>query len=255
MLIDTHAHLNLTPFDGDRESVVRRAKEAGVEMIVDVGTDLETSRKAIQNSQLIEGVCAAVGIHPHDSVKAGKKDLDKIEKWLDDPEVIAVGEIGLDYHYDFSPPEIQQELFSKQLLMAQEKGFPVIIHMREAMQDGLETIDRSGKAPWKGVFHCYGGTVEEVHTVIERGFFVSFTGVVTFPNFKNIEKIRAVPLERLLLETDAPYMAPVPHRGKRNEPGFLIHTASALAAIYGIDYETLAEVTTANARRLFGLEN
>ncbi len=255
MLIDTHAHLNLSSFDDDREEVVHRARDAGVEIILDVGTDLETSRKAVQNCQQIEGVHAAAGIHPHDSVKAGMQDLDEIEKWLDNPKVVALGEIGLDYHYDFSPPEIQRDLFSRQLRLAQRKDIAVIIHMRESMEDGLVTIDRSGKSPWKGVFHCYGGTVEEVDLVLERGFYISFTGVVTFRNFKDIDKIRAVPLHKLLLETDAPYMAPVPHRGKRNEPGFLVDTARVLADIYGVDYETFTEATTANARMLFGLEN
>ncbi len=255
MLIDTHAHLNLKSFDGDREEVVRRAKNAGVERIVDVGTDMETSRKVIQNSRQIDSVYAAVGIHPHDSVKAGEKDIAEIEKWLDDPKVVALGEIGLDYHYQYSPDEIQQEMFSMQLRLAQEKKMPVIVHMREAMQNGLKTIDRCGKAPWRGVFHCFGGTVEDVHNVVERGFFISFTGVVTFHNFKDIETVRAVPLDRLLLETDAPYMTPVPYRGRRNEPGFLVHTAKVLADIYEIDFEKLAEITTANARMLFGLEN
>ena len=255
MLIDTHTHLNSQPFDDDREEVVQRAKEADVQVILDVGTDLETSRKAVEYSEKIDGLCAAVGIHPHDAAKAGKQDLTEIKKLLDYPKVVGLGEIGLDYHYHFSPAEIQQEIFSKQLCMAQEKDKPVIIHIREAMQDGLEILNRSGKPPWKGVFHCYGGTVEDIPSVLARGFFISFTGVVTFHNFKNVEKIRAVPLDRLLLETDAPYMTPVPHRGKRNEPCFLIHTAKILADLYDIDYEELARITTSNARMLFGLEN
>lgn len=255
MLIDTHTHLNLKSFDNDRLEVVQRAREADVEIVLDVGTDLKTSRKAVQNSQQIKGVYAAVGIHPHDSAKVGKQDIAEIRKLLDHPKVVGLGEIGLDYHYQFSPADIQQEMFSMQLRLAQEKNMPVIVHMREAMQNGLKIIDRSGKAPWKGVFHCYGGTVEDVQSIIERGFYISFTGVVTFHNFRDIEKVRAVPLDRLLLETDTPYMTPVPHRGKRNEPGFLIHTARVLADIYKIEYEELAEVTTSNARMLFGLEN
>lgn len=255
MLVDTHAHLNLTVFSGDRKEVVQRAKKVGVGIILDVGTDLKTSQKAIQNSQEMDGVYAAAGIHPHDSAKVERQDIAEIRKLLDHPKVIGLGEIGLDYHYRFSPAEIQQEMFSIQLRLAQEKKMPVIIHMREAMQNGLKIIDRCGKAPWRGVFHCFGGTVEDVHNVVERGFFVSFTGVATFHNFKDVEKVRAVPLDRLLLETDAPYMTPVPHRGKRNEPAFLVHTANVLADIYGIDFENLAEITTANARMLFGLEN
>ena len=186
MLIDTHAHLNLNTFDGDSTAVVRRAKEAGVEMILDVGTDLESSRKAVQNSQQIDPVYAAVGIHPHDSSRMGSKDLVAIEQMLNYPKVAALGEIGLDYHYDFSPVKIQKEVFSKQLQLAQEKNIPVIIHMREAMQDGLEIIDRSGHAPWKGVFHCYGGALEDIPIILDKGFFISFTGVVTFRNFRGI---------------------------------------------------------------------
>ncbi len=255
MLIDTHAHLNSQPFDGDREEVIQRAKEADVQVILDVGTDLETSRKAVGYSEKIDGLYAAVGIHPHDAAKAGKQDLNEITRLLDHPKVVGLGEIGLDYHYHFSPAEIQQEIFSKQLRLAQEKNKPVIIHIREAMQDGLVIIDHSGKSPWKGVFHCYGGTVEDIPLVLKKGFFISFTGVVTFHNFKNVEKIRAVPLDRLLLETDAPFMTPVPYRGKRNEPCFLIHTAKTLADLYGIDYEELTKITSSNARMLFGLEN
>lgn len=256
VFVDTHAHLNLDLFDSDRDEVVQRAREAGVEMILDVGTDLKSSRRAVEDCERHDGVYAVVGIHPHDASRMkGKGDLSEIEKLLDHPKVVGVGEIGLDYHYDFSPREIQQEVFARQLRLAKGRGLPVVVHVRKAMQDGLKILGESGDPPWEGVFHCFGGTVEDVPKVLEMGFFISFTGVVTFRNFRNFDKIRGVPLERLLLETDAPYMAPVPHRGRRNEPCFLVHTARLLAEVYGVGEERLAEVTTANARILFDLRN
>jgi len=253
--VDTHSHLNLDRFDNDRDAVIQRAAEAGVDMILDVGNDLETSRRAVKNSEKYDDVYATVGIHPHDASSMKEIDLSEIEKFLDHPKVVAVGEIGLDYHYDFSPREIQKKIFAQQLQLARERDLPVVVHMRKAMQDGLKVLDESGDPPWKGVFHCFGGTVYDVPRVLERGFHISFTGVVTFKNFKKNEMIREVPLKRLLLETDAPYMAPVPHRGERNEPCFLVHTAKAVAKVYGVEEERLAEVTTTNARTLLGLRS
>jgi TatD DNase family protein len=253
MFIDTHAHLNMDAFDEDLNEVIRNARKAGVEAIIDIGTDLPTSQKSIQISLTNDMVFASVGIHPHDAVKTEESDFVELEHLAGQSKVVAIGETGLDYHYDFSPPDDQKHVFKIQLLLARKLHLPLIIHNRQAFQDGLDILDDAGNSPWKGVFHCFGGSAEEAHKILERGFHISFTGVVTFKNFTKRDVVRTVPLEKILLETDAPYMTPVPHRGKRNEPKWLIHTAQVLAGIYEIDLNRLLEITTANARSLFGM--
>jgi TatD DNase family protein len=255
ILIDTHAHLNMDVFDKDRRAVIQRAEDADVKTVIDIGTDLDTSRKALELSQKHDSVYAAVGIHPHDSVKMNSDDLTELEKLLTQPRVIALGEIGLDYHYSFSPPDAQKRILKHQLYCAKELQIPLIIHVREAFQDIFNILDSSGIPPWRGVFHCFGGNRQDAREVLKRGFHISFTGVITFKNFTRRDLVRGVPLDRLLLETDAPYMTPVPHRGKRNEPAFLNHTAETLAEIYELDIKTLADITTANALRLFHIRN
>jgi len=251
MWVDTHAHLNMDVFDRERKGVIQRAEEVGVGMIVDVGTDAKSSRKAVENSEEYDIVWAAVGVHPHDAGEMKTREFFEIERLLDHPKVVAVGEIGLDYHYDFSPREIQRSVFRRQLSLATERNFPVIIHVREAMGEALSIVsDLKGAFP-RGVFHCFSGTGEEVSEILGKDFFISFTGVVTFKNFARWDVVRSIPLEKLLLETDAPYMAPVPCRGRQNEPAFLIHTAKVLAGVYGMEMEELAHITTSNAKTLF----
>ena len=254
MFVDTHAHLNMGDFDGDREGVIERALKAGVEAVMDIGTDLVSSRKAAALAAAFASVYAAAGVHPHEAAKATEQDLVTIDSLALEPNVVAVGEIGLDYHYLLSPVDVQQAVFRRQIELGLRSGKPLIVHVREAMPDALRILRETGAAPYRGVFHCYGGTKDEVQTVLQLGFHVSFTGVVTFSNFKNWTTVAAVPLERLLLETDAPYMTPVPFRGKRNEPAFLVYTAGAIAGLHGIRVEDLAGLTTQNAKRLFGLE-
>jgi TatD DNase family protein len=242
-------------FDKDRSAVIQRAEDADVKTVIDIGTDLDTSRKALEISQKHDSVYAAVGIHPHDSVKMNSDDLTELKKLLTQPRVIALGEIGLDYHYSFSPHDTQKRILKHQLCCAKDLQIPLIIHVREAFQDIFNILDSSGSPPWQGVFHCFGGNRQDAREVLKRGFHISFTGVITFKNFTRRDVVRSVPLDRLLLETDAPYMTPVPHRGKRNEPAFLNHTAETLAEIYELDIKTLADITTANALRLFHIRN
>jgi len=251
LLIDTHTHINMDKFDNDREDVIQRARDAGIKIVLDVGTDLKSSQKAVENSERFKEVRAVVGIHPHEAVRAKEQDILEIERLLEHPNVVGIGEIGLDYYYNFSPEEIQKEIFSRQLYIAKEQKLPVVIHVRKAMKDTIEILDTVGDLPARGVFHCFGGTVEDVHRVLKMGFFISFTGIVTFHNFKNFDKIRQVPINKLLLETDSPYMTPVPHRGKRNEPCFLVHTARKLSEIYDTELNNLAGTTTKNAQALF----
>jgi TatD DNase family protein len=253
LLVDTHAHLNGEEFDGDRDEVVRRAQEAGVDAVIDVGTDVASSVKAGGFAERWPAVFSSAGIHPHEASKASMEDLEKIETLLESPRTVAVGEIGLDYHYSFSPHDVQQALFRKLIEIGLKKKRPLIVHIREAMPDALKIFRSIGAAPYRGVFHCFGGTLAEAAEVLDLGFHISFTGVVTFRSFSDFDIVKAVPPDRLLLETDAPYMTPVPLRGKRNEPAFLVHSAERAAEMRGMTAAALAALTTRNARAVFGL--
>jgi len=254
VLVDTHAHLNMDRFDGDRERVLERARRAAVKAVLDVGTDLKSSLKAVGLSRIFPELYAAAGIHPHDAARAGKDDFLDLADILEEKKCVALGETGLDFHYDYSPRETQKQVFEKQLRLARERNLPVIIHVREAMAEALAVIDGVAGSGWRGVFHCFSGTAEELDPVLERGFHISFTGVITFSNFTKQEAVRRVPPDRLLLETDCPYMAPEPYRGKRCEPAHVARTAEKAAEIMQMSLDELAKTTTDNARRLFGLE-
>ena len=252
MIIDTHAHLNMDEFENDLDDVVMRAAAADVGVILDVATDLKSSRKAVKNSKKYKEIYAAVGFHPHEAINVKEEEWVELEKLLMHPDVVAIGEIGLDYHYNFSPRDIQREVFLRQLKLANKRDLPVIIHIREAMMDGLSVLDGCGDLKRRGVFHCFGGDETDVRNVLELGFYISFTGVVTFKNYTNKNIVQIVPIDRILLETDAPFMAPVPMRGNRNEPGFIVHTAQKIAETMGVTYGTISEATTENAEALFG---
>ena len=254
-LIDTHAHLTMKAYGDDLEQVIQNAEAVGVKTILDVGTDIESSRACVENARRFTGVFAAAGVHPHDAAGMSADDFGELARLLELPEVVALGEIGLDYHYDFSPRDLQRSTFKSQLELGLKKDIPLIIHVREAMEDALEILDDVQNAPYRGVFHCFGGERDHVDEVVKRGFHISFTGVVSFKNFNKEDVVRQVPADRLLIETDAPYMTPVPLRGKRNEPAYVRHVLDALAAILKTDPETLAEITTDNAVDLFGLES
>lgn len=253
LLVDTHAHLSGKEFEGDRDAVVRRALEAGVETIIDVGTDLQSSVSTGGFAEKQPAVFASAGIHPHEASKASAGDLERIETLLDSPKTVAVGEIGLDYHYSFSPHDTQKTVFLRQIEIGLRKKKPLIVHVREAMPDALAVLRSMDAAPYRGVFHCYGGTLKEAEEVLGLGFHISFTGVVTFRNYAGLDIVRSVPAERLLLETDAPYMTPVPLRGRRNEPAFIRNTLLRIADMRGETAESVAASTTRNARTLFGL--
>ena len=252
MFIDTHTHLTMDTYVQDLNDVIQRATDKDVLKIITVGTDLESSRASIALAEQYPELFAAVGIHPHEA-HADSKTLKKMKELADHPKVVAIGEIGLDYYYDFSPRDLQHTLFKAQLELARQANLPVIVHVREAMDDALSIIQSFGTASWKGVFHCYGGTRKEIPDILNLGFHISFTGVVTFKNFRRIDAVQAVPLTCLLLESDAPYMTPVPHRGKRNEPMYLPYTAEAIAKMLGCPLHDLVESTTHNAVSLFNL--
>jgi TatD DNase family protein len=254
MLVDSHCHLDGDEFSSDRDEAVARAIDAGIETMVAIGTgggpaDLETGvRMAERYPQFL----ATAGVHPHDAAKAGPECFKRLRSLLRHPKVIAVGEIGLDYHYDFSPRDTQHGVFIEQMAIAAEASKPIVIHTREAWDDTFALLERHGKPHGlAGVMHCFSGGPKEAARALELGFYLSFGGIVTYPKAAEVhEAARQAPLDRILLETDAPYLAPVPKRGKRNEPAFLAFTARRMAELRGEPLEALARATTENFRRL-----
>jgi TatD DNase family protein len=253
MLVDSHAHLEMKEFDPDREKVIERARLAGIDCIVTVGTNLGLSRKALSIARQYENIYATVGVHPHDVAKACDKSFDELKALAEDPKVVAYGEIGLDYFRNISPREKQIEIFAKQLELAKELNLPVIIHDRDAHEETLRLVKASGVR--LGVFHCFSGDWAMARQCIDLGFYISVPGVVTFEKSKVLhEVVRQAPLDSILLETDCPYLTPVPHRGKRNEPAFIVHTAKKVAEIKGLTREDVAQTASVNTRKLFRIK-
>lgn len=254
MLLDSHAHLEMNEFESDRDEVIKRAVNEDVKCIVTVGTNLQLSLKAVALADQYENLYATVGIHPHDVSQADKKMLDALKELVKkSKKIVAYGEIGLDYFRNISPQEKQLELFGLQLELAKELDLPVVIHDREAHQQSLETVRVSGVR--RGVFHCFSGDYDMAKQCIDLGFSISIPGVVTFDKSRTLQDVaEKVPLSSLLLETDAPYLAPVPHRGKRNEPSFIVYTAKKVAQIKKISWEEVARATADNAKNLFGIK-
>lgn len=250
--VDSHCHLDSKDFDADREAVIARAIEAGVTRMVAVGTgegppDLEAG---IRLADRHEALYATVGVHPHDATKADASALERVRELAAHPKVIAIGEIGLDYHYDFSPRDTQRAIFVEQLAIARETGLPIVIHTREAWDDTFHVLEQHWSGP--GIMHCFSGGVAEASRSLALGFHLSFGGIVTFPKAVEVQQAaREAPLDRILVETDAPYLAPVPFRGKRNEPAFVSHTVARLAALRGVSSEEIAAAATTNFERLF----
>lgn len=264
MWIDSHAHLGAEPFADDLDDVLARAVEAGVTEVVNIGTQLDDSRALVELAREVAGRAGAprlwstVGVHPSHADRWDDSSADALRALAAAPEVVGLGEIGLDFYWDSNPPEdVQRAVFAEQLALADELALPIVIHCRDALPQTLEVLDahaaRRGQAGgYRGVFHCFGGTAADVPGLLERGFHLSFTGPVTFKKAEATrEAARAVPPERLLVETDCPYLAPVPRRGKRNEPAYVVHTARKLAELHGIAEADFAALTTATTRALF----
>jgi TatD DNase family protein len=258
MLVDSHAHLDFSQFDADRQEVLARAQEAGVEIIVNAGAGLEASQAGVALAETYPQVYAAVGVHPHEAKTLNEDVQAELRDLAQHPKVVAIGEIGLDYYRDLSPRPIQRQAFQQQLALAKELGKPIIVHDREAHADVMNMLRqwvRESHQP-VGVMHCFSGDLAMAREVIAMGFYVSIPGPVTFTNAGRLpELVRVLPLERLLIETDCPYLTPHPHRGKRNEPAYVRLVAEAMARIRGISLEQVARITTANAQALFGLES
>jgi TatD DNase family protein len=254
-LIDTHAHLQLNQFDADREDVIRRAAEAGVAAIICVSTDVPSSRQAIAMAEKYPSIFAVVGIHPNDCGAAGDKDFLEIAELSRHAKVVAIGEIGLDYYWKDVDPATQARAFVKQLELAQKLAKPVIIHNREAGEDILKTLDEAGLAQLRGVFHCFSENSEYAERVLALGCHISFTGNLTYKKSFLPAVAEKIPLARLLLETDCPFMSPAPFRGKRNEPAFTVAIAEKLASIKNVDIAEVCRLTSASAAQLFALPN
>jgi TatD DNase family protein len=250
-LVDTHCHLDNDQFDTDREAVIERARAAGVERMMAIGTgegppDLEA---AIRLADRYPFIYATVGIHPHDASKATDETFRRLRELARHPKVLAIGEIGLDYHYDFSPRDVQREVFERQLDLAHEADKPIVIHTREAWADTLDVI----RSRWQGqgIMHCFTGDEPQAREALDLGFYLSFGGVLTFPKAEPVRQAaRIAPADRILIETDCPYLAPVPHRGKRNEPAFIAETARRLAEVRGVSTEEIASTTVGNFERV-----
>ncbi|HEY68398.1 MAG TPA: TatD family hydrolase [Thermoflexia bacterium] len=250
-LIDSHAHLNFPQFDADREAVIARARKAGLVAILNVGTDLASSRAAVKLAEKYDFLYAAVGVHPHDARTLTPTVLDELRRLARHPKVVAIGEIGLDYYRDLSPRPMQQWAFADQLALAAELGLPVVVHSREAHDDVLATLQG-----WDGVgvLHSYSAGPERLEEVLELGFYIGISGPVTFPKANRLRAVAAaVPLERLLVETDCPYLTPEPHRGRRNEPAYVQYVVEAVARARETSPKAVARATADNARRLFGM--
>jgi len=248
MLFDSHAHIDDKRFNDDREEMIARALAGGVSGIINPGADMFSSARAVDLAERYPGV------HPHDAKDVLEEDYAKLAAWAGGTKVVAIGEIGLDYHYDFSPREVQQTVFVRQLDLAKQLDMPVILHDREAHADILATVKKEGQG-LTGVFHCFSGSVEMLREVLKLGFYISVAGPVTFNNaHKLADVIREVPLERLLVETDSPYLTPQPHRGKRNEPAHVRLVAEKVALLRDMELEALAAATTENVKRLFKID-
>lgn len=251
-VVDSHCHLDDKQFAADRDATIERARAAGVERMMAIGTgqgppDLEAGIRLAGQHPFI---FATVGVHPHDAAKAVPETFDRLAGLALNPKVLAVGEIGLDYHYDFSPRETQRQVFIRQLELAARSRKPIVIHTREAWDDTLAAIREHG-LPFGGIMHCFTGGPHEAEQALELGFHLSFGGMVTFPKAQSVREAAALtPNDRLLVETDAPYLAPVPHRGKRNEPAFIIETVRRMAELRGAPPEKIASITTRNFDQL-----
>jgi TatD DNase family protein len=258
MFIDSHAHIDGQEFDGDREEVIQRAHAAGVSLILNVGTGdphSDAFERAVELGRQHDSVYTAIGTHPHDARLYDDAAEEKIKNLINNDHVIAWGEIGLDFHYDNSPRDVQIDVFKRQLRAARECSLPVVIHTREAEAETIEILKTEYEgAGRRGVFHCFSGSLELAQRAIEIGFMISFSGIVTFKKAEELREVaKQVPLDRLLIETDCPYLTPIPYRGKRNEPSYVVEVARCLAGIHHVELEEMGRITSENFNRFFGL--
>ena len=253
-LVDSHAHIQGAEFSDDIDGVIQRAKQAGVEKIVVVGGagDLASNRRAVELARSHAGVFATVGMHPHDAKAVSEAELAQLRELSGDSKVVAIGETGLDFYYNHSPREIQIEIFRRFIRMARETMLPLIVHDRDAHREIADLLQAEGEGELRGVIHCFTGDYDAARAFLDLGFYISFSGILTFKNAGPLRDVaRKLPLDRMLVETDSPYLAPVPHRGKRNEPAFVRVVAETIATLKEMRLEEVAEATTRNVQELF----
>jgi len=255
MLVDTHSHIQLDDYNANRDEVLARAREAGVTMMA-VGVDVPSSVAAIELAKSHNDIFATVGLHPHDA--AGEKgeiadeDLAAIYSIADDPNVLAIGECGLDYHYNNSPKDIQIDIFTRQIELALKLDKPMVWHVRDAFADFFTIVDKYPGV--RGIVHCFTGTLDEMQAAIDRGFYIAYNGIMTFTKDEaQLQTVKATPLDRIVLETDCPWLSPKSHRGRPNEPAYIVETAQFLADLRGDDHEGFCATTTANAKNILGI--
>ncbi|MHC4738414.1 MAG: TatD family hydrolase [Planctomycetota bacterium] len=254
-LIDTHCHLGFEQLADDVEAVVARSIESGVTAWITIGTDTQQNKKAVELADKFENMYAAIGIHPHDAKDVNSRTLTELRELAQSPKVVAIGETGLDFHYNFSEQSVQRRVFAAQLKIAAELNLPVIIHSREAFDDTIDILERHGAGVKKVVFHCFSGTARQAKLVLDKGFYISFTGVVTFKNAQTTRQaVEIVPVDRLMLETDCPYMSPEPMRKQKiNEPALMVYTARCLAELKNMDFADFCRDINVTSKTFFSL--
>ena len=252
-MVDTHAHLTFPDFEADLSQAVARAKAAGVNKIINIGTDEAHSAKAIELGEKFDGLFASAGLHPHEAEQFSDELLQKMEQFACHPKVVAIGETGLDFYRNYAPAQAQCRAFETQVELARRTGKTLVMHIRAAFREAWGILEKTDLPEEKVVLHCFGEGVEEAKKAIERRYFLSFNGTLTFPKSTLSEVVKILPLDLIFTETDCPYLAPVPHRGKRNEPAYIPYVVEKLAAILGRSKEEVAEITSTNASRAFGI--
>lgn len=252
-LYDSHTHLDDSRFAEDQNLVIERALAAGVTGMINIGSDMASSQKSLELAQKYPMIYAAIGVHPHEAKSVMESDYDTLLEWAKQDKVLAIGEIGLDYYYDNSPREIQQQVFRRQLLLAKAAKLPIIVHTRDAHGDMMAALKAEGQG-LTGIIHCYSGSLEMAKELIKKGYYLGIGGALTFKNGRKLKEIvAAVPLEALVVETDCPYLTPHPYRGQRNEPSYVNYVVDEIAAIRAIDRSEVMAVTTNNLQNLFGI--
>jgi TatD DNase family protein len=253
-LIDTHAHLDFSQYDRDREEVIKRAFDSGLEAIINISVDLVSCQKSIELARRYDDIHATVGVHPHDAEKFDDNTYESLRKSAGEKKVVGIGETGLDFYRDYSPKEAQIRAFEAQIALAKELGLPLVVHIRKAHREGLEILEKRQDGSLRGVLHCFSGTLDDAKRGLVLGFYLAFGGSLTFPNSRVQEIIKHIPYDRILSETDCPYITPVPHRGKRNEPSYVRQVVEKMAELLmPSSFREMDELTTSNAKQLFGI--
>ncbi|MTI61438.1 MAG: TatD family deoxyribonuclease [Firmicutes bacterium] len=250
--IDTHAHLDFSNYDHDRDEVIKRAHDEGVSHIINIGADLESSQRSVELADRDSSIYAAIGIHPHEAAGVDKQSIEQLKKLATHKKVLAIGEIGLDYHYDNSPRETQQEVFRKQLKLAHELSLPVVIHNREADRDCLSILKDEGVEQLGGIMHCFNSSLDFAWQILDLNLYIAFGGVITFKNAGDLrDVVKSLPVDKIVIETDSPYLTPHPCRGKRNEPAYVKLVLEKIAEIKDIPAAELARITSDNAKKAY----